>query len=98
MIAASKEALAEAVKAEEAKHVKWLAAEEAGRAADKYAAEKFKKVEELWRGKFEALCVKAQVQSCHLACSWEDSILRFCQRDMMMSWKSFKIHSLCNRA
>lgn len=62
--AASKEAFAEAEKAEEIKHAKWLEAEKAGKAADEYAAKKLDKVEEVLHGKMEAMSLKAQVDSC----------------------------------
>ena len=64
--AASKKALAEAEKAEDNKHAKWLEAEKAGQAADEYAAKKLDKVEEVLQGRMEALSLKAQVGSCYL--------------------------------
>lgn len=60
--AASKKALAEAERAENEKHAKWLEAEKAGKSADEYAAKKLDKVEEVLHGRMEALSLKAQVK------------------------------------
>ena len=58
---ASKKAMAEAERAEAAKHKKWQEAEKAGQAADEYAAKKLDKVEEVLHSKMEAMAKKAKV-------------------------------------
>lgn len=55
--------MAEAERAEEEKHTKWIEAQKAGEEADAYAAKKLDKVEEMLHSRMEALSVKAKVNA-----------------------------------